>query len=270
MTSTAPGAFSTGRPMVGIYNIPTSRNVDGSKPEKEPMLNFVKIDNRYHQYYVMNDEVYILGVDDSSSASTNNTGVMVQNNTSYDVVADAGLAHKIAFECVLRGSEMRIVVDGSSINQVGSESGYTGYLRQDQNTSNENITKFIKYIYQQTLHPVSLINTGYSWAGLDVYNRALAVIYVKMKLKNEKGEEEEVWINLNKYLVANTDYTNIDSTMHSGPSQARNNFYSDLIKAGNYDLNKILYVDGEYAESKKFDDRGIIQERIWKNGGDYT
>lgn len=270
MTSTAPGAFSTGRPMVGLYNIPTSRNVDGSKPEKEPMLNFVKIDNRYHQYYVMNDEVYILGVDDSSSASTNNTGVMVQNNTSYDVVADAGLAHKIAFECVLRGSEMRIVVDGSSINQVGSESGYTGYLRQDQNTSNENITKFIKYIYQQTLHPVSLINTGYSWAGLDVYNRALAVIYVKMKLKNEKGEEEEVWINLNKYLVANTDYTNVDSTMHSGPSQARNNFYSDLIKAGNYDLNKILYVDGEYAESKKFDDRGIIQERIWKNGGDYT
>ena len=270
MTSTAPGAFSTGRPMVGLYNIPTSRNVDGSKPEKEPMLNFVKIDNRYHQYYVMNDEVYILGVDDSSSASTNNTGVMVQNNTAYNVVADAGLAHKIAFECVLRGSEMRIVVDGSSINQVGSESGYTGYLRQDQNTSNENITKFIKYIYQQTLHPVSLINTGYSWAGLDVYNRALAVIYVKMKLKNEKGEEEEVWINLNKYLVANTDYTNIDSTMHSGPSQARNNFYSDLIKAGNYDLNKILYVDGEYAESKKFDDRGIIQERIWKNGGDYT
>lgn len=270
MTSTAPGAFSTGRPMVGQYNIPTSKNVDGSKPEKEPMLNFVKIDNRYHQYYVMNDEVYILGVDDSSSASTNNTGVMVQDNTAYDVVADAGLAHKIAFECVLRGSEMRIVVDGSSINQVGSESGYTGYLRQDQNTSNENITKFIKYIYQQTLHPVSLINTGYSWAGLDVYNRALAVIYVKMKLKNEKGEEEEVWINLNKYLVANTDYTNIDSTMHSGPSQARNNFYSDLIKAGNYDLNKILYVDGEYAESKKFDDRGIIQERIWKNGGDYT
>lgn len=270
-TSTAPGAFSVGRPLCGIYNIPTTKTPKGEAPEGgEQLLDFVKIDNRYHQYYIMNDEVYILGVDDSSVVSTNNSETTVTDNHSYDVVADAGLAHKIAFECVLKGTEMRIVVDGSSINQVGSTSGFTGYLRQDQNTSSENITKFIKYIYQQTLHPVSLINTGYSWAGLDVYNRALAVIYIKLKLKNEKGEEESVWINLNKYLVANTNYTNIDSTMHSGPSQARNNFYSDLVKSGNYDLNKILYVDGEYAQSKEFDDRAIIQEQIWKNSGDYT
>lgn len=272
MTGTAPDAFSTGRPISGIYNIPTTRNPSkpNEKPDEEPILNFVKIDNTYHQYYIMNNEVYILGVDDSSVVSTNNTDTIIPDNESYDVVADAGLAHKIAFEAVLNGSEMRIVVDGSSINQVGSESGYTGYLRLDNNSSSSSITKFIKYIYQQVLHPTSLINTGYAFAGLDVYNRALAVIYIKMPITNEKGEKESVWINLNKYLVANTNYTNIDSTMHSGPSQARNNFYSDLIKSGNYDLNKILYVDGEYAQSKQFDDRAIIQEKIWKNGGNWT
>lgn len=272
MTGTAPAAYDSGRPRCGIYNIPTTRwpSNPNEKPAEEPKLKFVKIDEKYHQYYIMNNEVYILGADDSSVVSTNNTDVILPDNESYDVVADAGLAHKIAFEAILNGTEMRIVVDGSSINQVGSESGYTGYLRLDDSSSSESLTKFIKYIYQQILHPTKLINTGYAFAGLDVYNRALAVIYIKMVIENEKGEKESVWINLNKYLVANTNYTNIDSTMHSGASQARNNFYSDLIKSGNYDLNKILYVDGEYAQSKQFDDRVTIQQQIWEESGDWT
>lgn len=226
------------------YDIETDDVSDSSNAAEK--LNFIKTDTVWRQYYIKDNNVYILAAEDSSGDKAK--------------VADAGKAREIAWNAVKNAVDMRIVIDGSSINHIGSENGYTPYLRVDQSSSNRNIGKWLSFCCQQLFYNTKLINTGFATPGLDVYNRALAVVYVRLKIKDG---EDPVWINLNKYIAAKTDFTDINSTMHSGDSQARNNFYSDLIDANSYEIDNVLYADAVWKQSKQFDDRPKVQKEIW-------
>lgn len=103
--------------------------------------------------------------------------------------------------------------------------------------------------------------TGFNTFGQDVYRRFLGAIYIKKRIPNN---DESVWINLNKYLIASIGDKYIK--LKPGPTPAdqhAGNRVSDAFNVWSYDNSRTVIADGFFEMGKKdFDDRRAIQKEI--------
>ena len=222
----------------GVYNIPTTQDAAGK--EENPKLDFVKIGGKYHQSFNKDGYCYALLTSDATS-------------TSAEVVADAGKARDTVVDMVSKATDMRILVDGSIVSKTSLSSGYTTPTRV-QPLAQDSLS-LLKQMWESVSgNTVPLMSTTFQMAGLDVYGRAISAVYVKV---------DGTWINLNKYVIANTEHTNVNQTAHSTDNTARNNFYSRALDADSYELRNKIYADDVFNVSAKFDDRPEVQAKIF-------
>ena len=205
--------------------------------------SWIKDFDYYYQYFDLNGKRYIIAADDTIDQTPEKT-------------RDGGRAREVAWSAIRDAEEIRWLVDGTSVNRVGSSANYTSIDRFSPGTASSPVHGIISLYRNFMERGIPLSATGFSLPGLDVYDRALSVIYVKLN-----GE----WYNLNKWILAHTQYTAVNSTMHSGETNARNNFYSRLINASSYEIDNIVYVDTMNRITSAMDDRSEVQKKIFGN-----
>ena len=109
--------------------------------------------------------------------------------------------------------------------------------------------------------------TNYSYYpyGTDVYGRSLGAIYVKQVVKGESR-----WINLNKMVLAKSEYSQANPSYTSSPELENIGAgISDIFKTWSYDKGNQLYVDSfNSLTDKSYQDRLNLHKRL--TGIDFT
>lgn len=197
---------------------------------KAESANFVQmVDGCWHQYFGMGNDMYVLRKCDS-------------NDYSEEMIADAGIARDVVVNAIAQATEMRIQIDGAKLSKNGNQI-VTKFRTQKNDNSIENEgRKFLDAFFDNY---TEFTTSGFNYWGLDSYGRAIGVVYVNLGGK---------WVNLNKMVIADTDWTIVNKYAGSGDG---------AIDTSGYDFDAKLYADSIYAQSKRFDDRDEVQGKIF-------
>ena len=221
-----------------------SQTYDGAKVESgtyfdyskkhndDDTLSFVKLDDgKYHQYFDDGTNAYIIVKADT-------------NNYTPNEIADAGIARDSVANAINQADAMRIVIDGTKISR-DKRTIKTMFRSNPFDGSVENQTASLldSLFDNYTKYPLP----GFNLFGQDAYGRCIAAIYVHIN---------GVWINLNKFVIANTNNTEINKYSNSTDG-------STGINADGYEYDAKQYADDIYADSKTFDDRDKVQKNIF-------
>lgn len=118
-------------------------------------------------------------------------------------------------------------------------------------------SEFIKTVWDQMHKELSDLNiSGYAYGayGADVYGRYLGAIYSKTK--------DGKWINLNKYVLANSRYT-IPMPDYSGHPELNNKELSDAFQLWSYDINRFRWLDSfEELTEESYNHRIELHEKL--------
>ena len=216
-------------------NIEGGTYFDYSKKHKDDdTLSFVKLDDgKYHQYFDDGTNAYIIVKADT-------------NNYSANEIADAGIARDSVANAINQADAMRIVIDGTKISR--DKRTIKTMFRSNPNLNDGTIenqaTSLLDSLFDNyTKYPAP----GFNLFGQDAYGRCIAAVYVHIN---------GVWINLNKFVIANTNNTKINKYSDSSDG-------STGINADGYEYDAKQYADDIYADSKTFDDRDKVQKNIF-------
>lgn len=199
--------------------------------------------------------------------------VLNNNEAQLETIKLAFKLRNLAINTILSAEDTRICV---SMNSIGTHSRYnapydSGYIDPD--------TFFGKAIEQYSVNfGDAMVRdnewfrcAGYNLYGLDSFNRALGVVYVKIKI-NDKLE----WVNLNKYLIYQIYNDNTVKQSDFIPNGVKFTEYykdptGDRFKAWTYDIENFNYQDNWWTqmETKLGQDlrRRQIQERVFREAG---
>lgn len=198
--------------------------------------NFVKmVDGCWHQYYTDGTNMYVL----RKSAC---------NDYDAKMITDAGIARDVVANAIAHAQEMRIQVDATKLSRNGNQivtkfrSKNPASGDPDSTTVENKARTFLDCFFDDY---TEFTNSGFNYWGLDSYGRAIAAVYV-----NLNGD----WVNLNKLVVADTDFTEVNKYAAGGEGG---------IDTSDYDFDAKMYADSIYAQSKKFDDRDEVQAKIF-------
>ena len=183
-----------------------------------------------------------------------------QEESSRHSIGDAYLAKNLLYNQLKDASDIILVLNanGISIDKVTTDSGRTFnslYYTADM----------VKYLIDQwdiSYLDLPKTNYGYQPYGTDTYGRSLGVVYVK----NKQG----VWINLNKYILANTKYTEANPQFNDSPElQAIYGGVSESFNLWSYNRNNIEWADSfDKIASKSYEERIELHKKL--TGIDFT
>lgn len=198
--------------------------------QKADTANFVQmVDGCWHQYFAIGNDMFVLRKSDA-------------NDYSEDVIADAGIARDVVVNAIAKATEMRIQIDGAKLSKNGNQI-VTKFRTKKFDESPENKARsFLDTFFDNY---TEFTNAGFNCWGLDAYGRAIGVVYLNIGGK---------WVNLNKMVIADTDWTIVNKYAGSGDG---------AIDTSGYDFDAKLYADSIYAQSKRFDDRDDVQGKIF-------
>lgn len=108
----------------------------------------------------------------------------------------------------------------------------------------ENIELLVEE-WHKSIDDIGMAGIGYNAYGMDTYGRFLSTIYIKDKVKNEKGDFTETWINLAKYILADDDTMTKGQPDYTGSPELNEaaNGISDAFNLWSYDKNNIKWLD---------------------------
>lgn len=114
--------------------------------------------------------------------------------------------------------------------------------------------------WNKSMSDIGLSGIGYNAYGMDTYGRFLGAVYIK-----ERVGENETWINVNKYILADDD-----SKVESQPDYTSspelneiNNGVSDAFQLWSYDKNNIKWLDSfENLSRKSYNEKMDLHKEI--------
>lgn len=178
--------------------------------------------------------------------------VLAKDESVRENIADAYKSQKLLKELLEKsGYKTRLVLDCKTVNIT------------DTYTSTGKALYSIFYAKDLALSIVEQMNkdiknlrlSGYSYGpyGTDVYGRYLSAIYVNL---------DDKWINANKYVLANTEYT-IPMPDYYDKPEITNKILSDAFKIWSYDFDRFLWIDSfEELNQESYDKRIKLHEEL--------
>lgn len=116
---------------------------------------------------------------------------------------------------------------------------------------------FIKSVWDQMhkdMHGLNISGYSYGPYGADVYGRFLSAVYSKT--------QDGKWINLNKYVLANSSHT-VAIPDYSGHPELNNKELSDAFQIWSYDINRFRWLDSfEELTEESYKKRIDIHEKL--------
>ena len=207
-----------------------------------------------------------------------------QDNSKNSNVVKAYKARELLVDTINKAEDIRIVFDVNSIGAQNQSVYNRNYpVLYEPNTQPEgtiliNPANRILNNYNKLRNSLNddgwFASVGYNAYGLDAYKRAQGVVYVKVpnpnKNKNSTKENNDyVWWNLNKYIIANLE-ENAEDTNTSGANERYHvNYGPTALKPYTYDYMNNQYVDGFWKDTLENDkNRYLVQQAIFAKNSD--
>ena len=243
--------------------------------------------------YKDDDELYF--IKDGSTSSyrqviplnkTTNSGeekqqllVFNKDNSKDTTIIQAYKARDLFVDTINKANDIRIVFDVNSMK--GQDQSV--YNRQypvlyEPNISDPNSP--LTSPAQRVLNNINILknslwdegwyaSVGYNAYGLDAYKRTHGVIYVKVPNpnKNEKSTKqnnEYVWWNLNKYIIANLEEADQDTNTSGAGERYHVEYGPTELKPYTYNYMNNQYVDGFWKSTLENDKkRSLVQQAVF-------
>lgn len=206
--------------------------------------------------------------------------VLAKDDSTYESISGALKIRDLVYDAIKKSTDMRICISTNVLNS--SSRSYLGsYNRFNRNETLYEIKNEWADFVNTRVDNQWFRYTGYNMYGQELYNRDLAVIYLKVDLDG-KGEQ---WINLNKYTIYEGDKLNsvavtdqdvmaVNEPVHDNSvlEEDRQNYVNavEVFKPWSYDIAKANYIDNwtEFVNTEGQDARRKkIQERCFKEAG---
>lgn len=184
------------------------------------------------------------------------------DDSESNTILDGYKAQEIIKEKLLSASEILLVVDANQ-------------LSVSKNTSTNKSFNSLYYLpdaidylleeWSKTYNDIPATNYTYNPYGSDAYGRSLGAVYIKTE---EQGQMK--WINLNKYVIAQTEFTESNPDYNSSPElQEMKNGMSEVFKLWSYDKSKLDWLDSfNKLSGKSYQDKLELHKRL--TGIDFT
>lgn len=179
--------------------------------------------------------------------------IVSQDDTTKNSIKDGYKAQKAIKERLAKsGNKTTLVLDLKTLAQ-GTKFEQLGFALYSPYFASEYISTLLKGIMQESSE-VRLSGYSYSGYGIDTYGRYLAAAYVKT--------EDGNWINLNKYVISNTEQTVVNPDYTGHPELANKNL-TDAFNLWSYDFNRYLWLDSfEELTEKSYEARIRLHEDL--------
>lgn len=224
------------------YNIDKHNTDNPDKWTLNERKDSVKV-NVYEKngsYYevINNNVINAKNIVDSSIDVGEPITIVVKNATTKDTILDGYKAQYRVKELLESDKiqNMILVIDANSQNYTKTYPTYTVY--QTLYKFGDNVKNLIKAwidSYKGIGTPLSKLN--YSPFGTDLYGNLIGALYV-----NIASESGDVWIDVAKYVISGTNFTDI----YKSDSPELNNIgngFSNAINLDQYQSNSVRYVD---------------------------
>ena len=187
--------------------------------------------------------------------------IIGQEESEPNKIEDGYRAQALVRKMIDNASEIMLMLDANSLSVDRQVTTYSKTFN-----SIYYLDDIIKYMKDQwDVYYKDLKQTTYNYLpyGMDTYKRSLGVIYV---------EYEGEWINLNKYVLANTEMTLANPSFNSSPElQQLSSGLSSTFKLWSYNKNNIEWVDSfDKIASKSYEDRIELHRKAEVTGIDFT
>lgn len=221
--------------------------------EDKDIMKFHKVYDKENQTYTYHEIVEGMNVNiDDINATNTYKGklkpiVAVDDSTYATVVA--GYKAKAKVKEVLndvQGKEIYIMLNANGV-QVKKSTTKTSIPFNNWWYLGDSIGLMVEE-WKKTIGDIGTSGISYNPYGTDVYGRFLGAIYVK-----EKVGDNETWINLNKYVLADDDTKTESQPDYSGSPELNEiyNGISDAFQLWSYDKNNIKWLDSFDSMSRK-------------------
>ena len=197
-------------------------------------------------------------------------GGTIKSNYEYYVVIgkDESESNKIEDGIKAQGAIKKVLTEASEIMLVINANGITADKNPTTTTKSFNsvfyMDDIIKYLVEEwdTYYGnLPITNYGYIPYGMDANKRSLGVIYAKYQGR---------WINVNKYVLCNTEMTISNPSFNDSPElQDIGAGISDSFNLWSYDRNNIEWLDSfDKIASKSYQERLELHKKL--TGIDFT
>lgn len=183
-----------------------------------------------------------------------------KDESTSNTIKDAYKAQEAARKVLEKSEEIVLVLNANGIKASKTNSD------NDDRTFNsiyylKDTVDFMIKEWDMYYGDLPITNYNYIPYGMDNYKRSLGVVYVKYEGK---------WINLNKYVLCNTESTIANPKFNSSPElQAIGSGISDSFNLWSYDRNNIEWLDSfNKISEKSYEDRLKLHKEL--TGIDFT
>ena len=250
---------------VSYLKNPTNKERTKVIPRKdEEKIKLLKIENQGEIVY---KEIVRLANDEELPTERNNeynyyVTVNVDDSVSNKIL-DGYKAQQLLRDKLLSASEILLVLDANALS-IDKKSSTT----MKSFNSLYYIDDAMDYLvdqWQRTYEYTPDTNYSYHPYGTDAYGRSLGVIYIKVEMEGQMQ-----WINLNKYIIAQTEFTKANPDYNSSPElQEMKNGMSEVFKLWSYDKSNLAWLDSfNNLTAQSYQEKLLLHKKL--TGIDFT
>lgn len=189
--------------------------------------------------------------------------IVNKDESTFNTVQDGYKAQEIIKDKLSKAKEILLVVDANGLS-ISKTVNNTGSVYNSIYYTGE-IIDFLLEQWDISYKDIPSTNYKYNAYGSDKYGRSLGAIYIR-----EEYNGQNVWINLNKYVAAKTEFCETNPSYNSSPElQEINSGLSDAFKTWSYDKDNVEWLDSfNKLSSKSYYKRLEIHKKLL--GYDFT
>ena len=160
--------------------------------------------------------------------------ILGKEESQSNLIGDAYKAQAAVKQVIEKASEVMLVINANGITPKKVDS-FTSNKTFNNIFYAPEVAEFIIDKWDQYYKDLPITNYGYTPVGLDTYQRCLGVVYAKY---------EGRWINVNKYVMTQTEMTNENPNFNDSPElQQIGAGISDSFNLWSYNTKNIQWLD---------------------------
>lgn len=232
----------------------------------ETVSKFIDINGGWHEVLTKDEYAKIRG-DESiiSSSNISNCIYVTVDDTQLDKIAQGNECARMMYTLIQDAQDARIIVESNTQSRQG-DNLYPSWADKERLRSQDTFLKMWDLFAQNFGDHNLYQQSGFNMVGQELYGRMLGVLYLQVPY-GKNGEL--IWINAAKYLVANSNKTQINKSINSSVvNGAYQNFVAKILRPETYEYNERLWADAIWDTLSKADNRFNIQTKAFNTHTD--
>lgn len=227
----------------------------------ETVAKFIDINGGWHEVLTKDEYAKIRGDENIiSSSNISNCIYVTVDDTQLDKIAQGNECARMMYTLIQDAQDARIIVESNTQSRQG-DNLYPSWADKERLRSQDTFLKMWDLFAQNFGDHNLYQQSGFNMVGQELYGRMLGVLYLQVPY-GKNGEL--IWINAAKYLVANSNKTQINKSINSSVvNGAYQNFVANILRPETYEYNERLWADAVWDTLSKADNRFNIQTKAF-------